>query len=157
PEATVIVEYLDGLAGGGRLIPSDPDAALDVRLWDRIFDGYVMTPMQKIVLDSLRPEGANDTVGVEEARAELDRAYAMLNDRLPAEGFAAGGDFTLADCSAAPSLFYARVVHRWDEERFDVLTGYYRRLEARPSVAKVIDEGREYRSIFPLPWPDWVD
>lgn len=157
PEATVIVEYLDELAGGGRLIPADSTVAIDVRLWDRIFDGYVMTPMQKIVLDSLRPEGSNDLVGVEEARAELDRAYEMLNDRLPADSWAAGDDFTLADCSAAPSLFYARVVHRWDEAKFSTLTDYYRRLESRPSVAKVIDEGREFRSVFPLPWPDWVE
>jgi glutathione S-transferase len=157
PEATVIVEHLDSLAGGGRLIPPDPEAALQVRLWDRIFDGYVMTPMQKIVLDSLRPEGANDVFGVAEARADLDRAYAMLNDRLPAGTWAAGDDFTLAECAAAPSLFYARVVHRWDEEKLETLTDYYRRLESRPSVAKVIDEGREYRSLFPLPWPEWVE
>jgi glutathione S-transferase len=156
PEATVINEYLDSIAGGGRLIPTDPADALQARLWERIFDGYVMTPMQKIVADALRPDDARDPTGVEEARAGLDQAYAMLNDRLPVGTWATGDQFTIAECAAAPSLFYARVVHRWDEDKFETLTDFYRRLESRPSVAKVIDEAREYRSLFPLPWPDWA-
>jgi uncharacterized protein YndB with AHSA1/START domain len=71
--------------------------------------------------------------------------------------FDAGEAFTLADCSAAPSLLYARVVHRWDEERLARLTHYYTKLTARPTVARVIDEAREYRKVFPLPWPDYVE
>ena len=154
PESTTIVEYLDGLGDAPPLVPADPAAALQARLWDRVIDGHVMTPMQKIVGDSLRPEGRGDPQGVAEARATLDRAYAMLDARLAGGGWPAGPEFTLADCAAAPALHYARVVHRWDERRLGGLTRYFTELMGRPSVARVIDEAREYRRLFPLPWPD---
>ncbi len=156
PESTPIVEYLDRLGDAPALIPTDPAAALQARLWDRVIDGHVMTPMQKIVGDSLRPEGRGDPDGVAQARATLDQACALLDKHLTGGGWAAGAAFTLADCAAAPSLFYARVVHRWDEERLANLTHYFTKLTARPSVARVIDEAREYRHVFPLPWPDYA-
>jgi glutathione S-transferase len=157
PESTTIVEYLDDLGDAPRLMPADPAAALQARLWDRVFDGHVMTPMQKIVGDSLRPEGRGDPEGVMQARATLDRAYDLLDEHLTGGGgWAAGPSFTVADCAAAPALFYARVVHRWDEERLAGLTRYFADLMARPSVARVIDEAREYRGLFPLPWPDYA-
>jgi glutathione S-transferase len=157
PESTTIVEYLDGHGVAPGLVPSEPAAALQARLWDRVFDGHVATPMQKIVGDSLRPEGSADPAGVAEARATLDRAYALLDAHLAGTAWAAGSAFTLADCAAAPALFYARVVHRWDEDGLDSLTRYYAALAARPSVARVIDEAREYRDLFPLPWPDYAE
>ena len=95
-------------------MPADPAAALQARLWDRVIDGHVMTPMQKIVGDSLRPEDRRDPEGVEQAHAELERAYALLDDHLGG-AWLAGETFTLADCAAAPALHYGRVVHRWDE------------------------------------------
>jgi hypothetical protein len=82
PESTTIIEYVDGLGDAPRLVPADPAAALQARLWDRVVDGHVMTPMQKIVGDSLRPEGGSDPEGVDQARATLDRAYALLDDAL---------------------------------------------------------------------------
>jgi glutathione S-transferase len=138
-------------------VPADPAAALQARLWDRVVDGHVMTPMQKIVADSLRPEGRRDPEGVEQARAALERAYALLDDHLGEGGWMAGPEFTLADCAAAPALHYARVVHRWDEAALGALTRYFFALMERPSVARVVDAAREYRSVFPLPWPDYVD
>jgi glutathione S-transferase len=157
PESSPIVEYLDGLGEASRLVPQDPAAALQARLWDRVFDGHVMTPMQKIVGDSLRPEGRGDPQGVVEARATLEQAYDLLDRHLTGGGWAAGAEFTLADCAAAPALFYARIVHRWDEQRLADLTRYYMELTARPSVAWVIGEALEYRDLFPLPWPDYAD
>ena len=157
PESTTIVEYLDGLAGGGRLIPADPAAALQARLWDRFFDGHVATPMQKIVGDRLRPEGREDPEGVALARAELDTAYGVLEDRLAALPWAAGETFTLADCAAAPALFYTRAIHRWDEAAQPNVGRYYRALLARPSVSRVVEEAQPLRSLFPLPWPDDMD
>ena len=156
PESTPIIEYLDALGEAPRLIPADPAAALQARLWDRVFDGYVMTPMQKIVGDNLRPQGRADPEGVVEARDSLDRAYELLDNHLAGGGWAAGPAFTLADCAAAPALYYGRVVHRWQEERLADLTRYFTELTARPSVARVIDEAREYRDVFPLPWPDYA-
>lgn len=156
PESTTIVEYLDGLGDATQLIPADAAGALQARLWDRVFDGHVMTPMQKIVGDNLRPEGRGDTLGVAEACAKLDQAYELLDKHLTSGGWAAGPAFSLADCAAAPALFYARVVHRWDEQRLANLTRYYTELSARPSVARVIDEAREYRKLFPMPWPDYA-
>lgn len=156
PESSAIIEYLDRHTAAPPLIPADPDAALQARLWDRIMDGQVMTPMQKIVADSLRPDEAQDAYGVAEARAQLERAYELLDHHLAGRRWVTGAEFTLADCAAAPSLFYARVVHRWDEERLAELTRYYEALAARPSVARVIEEAREYRHLFPLPWPKHV-
>jgi glutathione S-transferase len=154
PESTTIIEYLDGLVPGARLLGAD---ALQARLWDRFHDQYVAIPMQKIVADSLRPEGREDPEGVDEARRTLDTAYATLESQLAGNAWTASPEFTLADCAAAPALFYARVVHRWDDEARPNLARYYRDLRERPSVARVIDEARAYRKLFPLPWPADVD
>jgi glutathione S-transferase len=151
PESTTIVEYLDGFGAADPLVPG-----LQARLWDRVIDGHVMTPMQKIVGDSLRPEGRRDPEGVEQAHAELERAYALLDGHLDG-AWLAGEAFTLADCAAAPALHYARVLHRWDEPALPRLTRYFGALMARPSVVRVVDAARPYRSLFPLPWPDDVD
>jgi glutathione S-transferase len=158
PESTAIIEYLDGVAAGGPdLIPADRGEALQARLWDRFFDQHVSTPMQKIVTDSIRPEGRDDPEGVEEARRTLETAYAVLDAQLAERAWAAGAAFTVADCAAAPALFYARAVHRWDERGQGNLTRYHRDLMARPSVARVVDEARPWRGIFPLPWPEDID
>jgi glutathione S-transferase len=157
PESTIVVEYLDRFGEAPPLIPAEAEAALQARLWDRVMDLRVQTPMQKIVLDNLRPEGTGDAHGVAEARENLDRIYPLLDAQLRGRAWLAGADFTLADCAAAPALFYARVVRRWDEERLADLTRYYGALVVRPSVARVIDEARPYREFFPLPWPDYVD
>jgi glutathione S-transferase len=158
PESTAIIEHLDGLGDAPPLVPADPATALQARLWDRIVDGHVATPMQKIVGDELRPEGGRDPEGVRLARADLERAYDVLDDHVRAGGpWLAGEDFTLADCAAAPALFYANVVHRWDPERRAALDAYYAVLAGRPSVARVIDEARPYRELFPLAWPGHVD
>ena len=156
PESTPVVEYLDRLGDAPPLIPADPAAALQARLWDRVLDGQVMTPMQKIVSDSMRPEDGHDPIGVAEAREQLERAYELLDGHLADGGWAEGPSFTLADCAAAPSLHYARIVHRWDEDRLGGLSRYFGELTARPSVARVIEEARPYRGLFPLPWPEYA-
>ncbi|HEY2056534.1 MAG TPA: glutathione S-transferase family protein [Solirubrobacterales bacterium] len=157
PESTIVVEYLDRFGDATPLIPSEPEAALRARLWDRVIDGHVQTPMQKIVLDNLRPEGTGDPHGVEEARVQLDRIYVVLDAQARGSDWLAGPDFTLADAAAAPALFYARAVRRWDEDGLADLTRYYAALTARPSVTRVVDEARPFREFFPLPWPDYVD
>jgi glutathione S-transferase len=158
PESTTIIEYLDDIAASAtRLIPADRREALQARLWDRFFDQHVATPMQKIVGDRLRPEGRNDPEGVVMARTTLDTAYTVLDAQLAERAWAAGAAFTLADCAAAPALFYVRAVHRWDQRGQVNLTRYYRDLMTRPSVARVVDEARPWRDIFPLPWPADMD
>ncbi len=120
---------------------------------DRVFDNYVMTPMNKFVVDTMRPEGAKDPAGVADARALLDKSYAWLDARLAGRTWAIGDAFTLADCAAAPSLFYADWVHPIGEEHA-ALRGYRARLLARPSFARTVDEARPYRRLFPLGAPD---
>jgi len=153
-EASVIVEYL-GLHHPGRvqLLPEDPRAALDVRMLDRFFDNYVATPMQKIATDPLRPGDAGDPHGVAEARAMLDAAYGWLDGELLGRRWATGEAFTLADCAAAPALFYADWVHPIDPRHANVVR-YRRRLLARPSFARAVDEARPYRKLFPTGAPD---
>jgi glutathione S-transferase len=152
PESSTVVEYLDRHGSAPPLIPESRDAALWTRVWDRVIDGHVMTPMQAIVFDALRPDGDKDPYGVANARAKLDDAYATLDGRLDG-GWLAGETFTLADCAAAPALHYADVVHPIDRGAHPALSAYLDRLLARPSVARVIDEARPYRELFPLPWP----
>jgi glutathione S-transferase len=153
-ESTVIIEYLDlHYRGQAPLIPDDPRTALDVRMLDRFFDNYIMTPMQKIVGDRLRPETARDPYGVEEARTMLDTAYRWLEDRMQEREWAAGDAFSLADCAAAPSLFYADWTHAMDPSLRRV-RDYRQRLLARPSFARAVDEARPYRPLFPLGAPD---
>jgi glutathione S-transferase len=152
-EATVIVEHLAlHHPGPVRLIPEDPRAALEVRMLDRIFDNYVMTPMQKIVGDHLRDAKERDARGVAEAHALLEAAYAWLEDRLGEDGWLAG-DFSLADCAAAPALFYADWVHPIPEACAR-LRAYRARLLARPSFARAVDEARYFRPYFPGGAPD---
>jgi glutathione S-transferase len=150
PETSVIIEYLEQHhPGSTRLLPRDAEAALDVRLWDRFFDLYVQVPMQKIVVDRLRPAGKHDELGVEEARASLRKAYALAERELQGRTWAAGGAFSLADCAAAPALFYAGIVEPFSPE-FSELSAYFERLLARPSVARTLSEARPYFSMFPL-------
>ena len=149
PESTIIIEYLaTRYPGPFQAIPADPDRALEARLWDRGFDSFVMLPMQKIVGDRIRPAEARDPHGVAAARATLDMAYGMLDARMADRTWAAGEDFSLADCAAAPALFYAEWVHPF-RASYPALAAYYGRLEARPSFARVIEEARPYRHLFP--------
>lgn len=159
PSSSTIVEYADRLASpaAGRLIPPDPDEALQARLWDRIVDDYVARPMQAIVADRLRADDDHDATGVWKARDTLDQAYAVLEVQVRDREWAAGDAFTIADCAAAPALFYGRVVQPWDEDELAELTRYYRALMHRPSVRRVVDDARPYREIFPHPWPADVD
>jgi glutathione S-transferase len=148
-EASVIIEYLAMYHSGPvELIPSDPHAALRVRFLDRFFDNYVMTPMQAIVADFLRPETERDPRTVSDAKAKLDNAYRWIEDTIPADGWAMGECFTLADCAAAPSLFYADWVHPI-AETLPNARAYRTRLLAHSSVARVVDEARPYRAYFP--------
>jgi glutathione S-transferase len=153
-EASVIVEYLDlHYPGPLRLIPRDAKAALEVRMMDRVFDNYIMTPVQKLVSDRLRPEADRDPYGVAEARGMLDKAYAWLDQRMADRTWAAGADFSLADCAAAPSLFYADWAQGIDKAH-QHLCAYRARLLARPSFARAVDEARPFRGYFPLGAPD---
>ena len=153
-EASLIVEYLDlHHPGPVRLLPQDARDALEVRSLDRCFDNYVMTPMQKIVLDLIRPAEHRDPYGVAEARRLLDTSYAWLDGRLAGRTWAAGDAFGLADCAAAPSLFYADWVHPIGAEH-RVLRAYRQRLLARPSFARAVDEARPFRKFFPPGAPD---
>jgi glutathione S-transferase len=153
-EATTIIEHLQIHRGGPvRLIPADPKLALDVRMMDRIFDNYVMTPMNWIVQDALRPPEARDAQSVAQGRALLDTTYRWLNQRMAGRVWASGETFSMADCAAAPSLFYADWAHPISDE-FSGLRAYRNRLLARPSFARAVDEARPYRQYFPLGAPN---
>jgi glutathione S-transferase len=153
-ESSIIVEYLDlEHPGPVRLLPGQPRAALEVRTLDRIFDQYVMTPLQRIVFDAIRPPANRDPHGVADARALLGTAYDWLERTLAGREWAAGAQFSLADCAAAPALFYADWVHEIGPSR-PTLQAYRARLLARPSFARAVDEARPYRPWFPLGAPD---
>jgi len=149
PETSIIVEYLQRhYPGRATLLPDDAEAQLEVRLWDRFFDHYVSVPMQKIVTDRIRPDGMDDPRGVAEARKALETAYAMIDGQLAANRWAAGEVFTLADCAAAPALFFASIVQPFDARSAN-LQSYLNRLLERPSFRRVIAEAQPYFSMFP--------
>jgi glutathione S-transferase len=148
PESSVIIEWLDQRYPGAEpLIPQVADLALEVRLLDRVFDNYVMTPMMTLVADRLRPEGARDPYGVERARALLEKSYAWVDQRMAARHWAVGERFTMADCAAAPALFYADWVHPLGT--YPALAAYLKRLCGRPSFARCVEDGRPSRGFFP--------
>jgi len=153
-ESSIIIEHLElKHPGPVRLIPADPHAALEVRMMDRFFDNYVMTPQGRIVFNAIRIPAERDPIGDDRARAMLDTAYAWLEDKMTGRTWAAGEDFSMADCAAAPSLFYADWTHPIPEH-FPILRAYRARLLARPSVARCVEGGRPFRHYFPLGAPD---
>jgi glutathione S-transferase len=153
-ETSIIIEYLQiHHPGPVTLIPEDPDLALEARMLDRVFDNYVMTPQGKFVFDALRPPEHRDPHGVEEARRMLEVSYAWLDQRMKDRTWAVGDTFSLADCAAAPSLFYADWTHRIPA-RYGNLTAYRERLLQRPSFARAVNEARPFRHYFPLGAPD---
>ncbi|MGZ8346875.1 MAG: glutathione S-transferase family protein, partial [Allosphingosinicella sp.] len=148
-ESSIIIEHLMlHHPGPVRLLPEDPAAALEARRLDRIFDRYVMTPMQKVVFDRLRAADGKDPQGVADARALLEKSYGWLERTLARRTWAAGDAFSLADCAAAPSLYYADKVQPMSG-RFTGLAAYMERLAARPSFARVLKEAEPYRHLFP--------
>jgi glutathione S-transferase len=149
PESTVIIEYLDRhYPGRTAFIPADPDLARQTRLRDRFYDLYVHEPMQKIVGDRIRPSGKKDPHGVEEARARLRTSYGMIDQEMAMRTWAMGEAFSLADCAAGPALFYANEVMPFSDTHANI-TGYFDRLKARPSYARVLKEAEPYFSMFP--------
>jgi glutathione S-transferase len=149
PESSIIIEYLDQhYPGKTRLIPADRDLALKTRLWDRFYDLNVNTPMQKIVTDRIRPAGKNDPHGVETARTLLQTALGLIDEEMAMKTWAMGDAFTMADCAAAPALFYADRVLPFGETHKNAAR-YFDRLMARPSFARAVKEAQPYLGMFP--------
>jgi glutathione S-transferase len=149
-ESTIIVEFLDAhYPGSTRFLPADVDRAWQARMWDRFYDHYIQEPMQKIVGDRLRPAGKKDPYGVELANGHLHTAYGVLEQEMESKAWAMGNNFTLADCAAAPALFYANTVVPFPETHKS-LVAYLGRLMARPSFARVLEEAQPYFNLFPM-------
>lgn len=143
-ESTIIIEYLEDYFGssGARLIPEDKDLAREARYLDRFFDLYINDAMQKVFFDGMKPEDQRDPRGVAAAKVTMDRAYATADELLATRTWAIGDAFSLADCSAAPALGYAKMVYPF--EQYKHLTGYANRLSERPSVTRVRAEAAPY-------------
>ena len=149
PELSIIIDYLDRhYPGRARLIPDEPELARQARLRDRFYDLYVHLPMQKIMGDRLRPADRKDPHGVEEARAQLRTSYGIIEQQISSGGWAAGDTFTMADCAAAPALFYGSMVVPFGAEHGN-LAAYFERLKARPSFARVMEEAKPYFNMVP--------
>jgi glutathione S-transferase len=148
PESSIILEYVDlHYRGATPLIPADPELALRARLADRFYDLYVHDPMQRIIGDRLRPADKRDPHGVEAYRALLQKSYAILDAELAERPWAAGAQFTMADCAAAAPLFFAGKLAPLEEHR--KLAAYFERLRQRPSVARTFSEAAPYLHLFP--------
>jgi len=153
PESSLVITYADHhYPGPERLVPVDFDAATRAHLFDRVIDNDLLHQVNRVVFDQFREEGQHDLVGVEQAKAQMAKTYGWLESQLGEQGWVAGEAFTLADCAAAPALFYAGTIVPIDG--YPRLSAYYRRLRQRPSVLRVFEEARPYRHLYPLPWPD---
>jgi glutathione S-transferase len=149
PETSIIIEYLARYHPGKvSLLPKDPDAALTARLRDRFYDFYVHDPMQKIVLDRLRPEEKRDPYGVEQAKSLIEKTYSIIDQDMAKNQWATGDDFTLADCAACPALYYANQVAPIGAA-YQHVSAYLKRLTERPSFARVLREAEPYFVNFP--------
>jgi glutathione S-transferase len=149
PETSVIIEHLDhARPGATRFIPADWETAREARFWDRFYDNYVMTPMNTVVFNRLRPADHKDPFGVEQARKMLHTAYAFAEKAMADRTWAAGDAFTLADCAASPALHYADKVEPF-RSTHPALAAYLARLEARPSFARALKEAEPYAAYFP--------
>ena len=149
PEASIIIEYLaQHFPGKIQLVPADPEKARQTRMCDRFYDFYVNQPMQKIVTDRLRPSGKNDAYGVEQAKSQLRTALDMIEEDMAAKTWAMGDAFSMADCAAAPSLFYANKVMPFGGTHKNA-TRYFERLMQRPSFARAVAEAKPYFALFP--------
>jgi glutathione S-transferase len=148
PESSIIIEYVQHHAAcKTALVPPDPDRAHEVRLWDRFFDLHVNTPMQKVMGDRRRPDGNRDPFGVDEARDAIATAYGVLDTALTDRRWAAGDAFSMADCAAAPALFYANMIVPFRDHR--QLAAYFARLSERPSYARARKEAEPYLQLVP--------
>jgi glutathione S-transferase len=148
-ESTLIIEYLAQHNPSVRpLLPTDPEAAFAIRARDRFFDLNVHEHMQKVVLDRIRPAGKKDPYGVENAQAALATAYDVLEGQLSSQPWAAGPDFSMADCAAAPALYYGNRVRPFDSTH-PKLSAYLKRLHTRPSFARVFEEAQPFLAHFP--------
>jgi glutathione S-transferase len=151
PETSVMIEYLQQRhAPEAQLLPSDTTTCLQARLWDRLFDNYVMTPVQSIVGQQLRNAAARDAQAADSARTTLAMAYGMIEQQL-ADGreWTVGSQFSIADCAAAPSLFYAATLVPFDDGQTHLKT-YFERLIARPSVQRVLQEAKPWFKYYPF-------
>jgi len=149
PETSIIIEFLaQHYPGKTQLFPADPDLCRQMRLRDRFYDLYVHAPMQKIIADRLRPEGKNDPYGVAEARALLTTSLGMIDEDMARNRWAMGDDFTMADCAAAPALFYADWVVPFRDTHKNAAV-YLDRLKERPSYARVLKEAEPYFHMVP--------
>jgi glutathione S-transferase len=149
PETSIIIEYLaQHFPGRVQLFPADRDACRQMRLRDRFFDLYIHMPMQKIVADRLRPEGKKDPYGVEEARALIKTSLGMIDKDMAGNRWAMGDEFTMADCAAAPALFYADMMAPFRDTHKNV-AAYLDRLMERPSYARVLKEAQPYFAMIP--------
>jgi glutathione S-transferase len=149
PESSIIIEYLaERFPGGTELVPKDPELALQVRLWDRFFDLHVGVPMQKVVTDRVRPAGKGDPFGVEQAKVKLRTAYRLIEAQVSGQSWAVGDAFSMADCAAAPSLYYANLALPFGQGN-ESTARYLERLLERPSFARAVEEARPYRHLFP--------
>ena len=149
PESSIIIEYLaQHYPGRSKLVPADAELARRTRLSDRFHDLYVNVPVGKVVTDRLRPAGRNDPHGVEEAKALLKTSLAMIEADMASKTWAMGEAFTMADCAAAPALFYANIVMPFAETHRNA-AAYLGRLKARPSYARVLKEAEPYLAMMP--------
>jgi glutathione S-transferase len=149
PESSIIIEYLaQHYPGKSKLVPDDADVARQARMRDRFFDLNIHIHMQKVTGDRLRPEGSKDPLGVEQARAQMRTACGLVEQDMAAKRWAMGDAFTLADCAAAPALFYANKVMPLAAD-FPNLIAYLARLSERPSFARVLKEAEPYMKFFP--------
>jgi glutathione S-transferase len=149
PESSIIIEYLaQHYPGRTQLVPADADLARQTRMRDRFYDLYVNVPMQKVVTDRLRPAGKNDPHGVEQAKTLLQTAVGMIDQEMGTKTWAMGDAFGMADCAAAPALYYANLVMPFGAAHKNA-AAYLGRLMERPSFARAVKEAEPYRALFP--------
>ncbi len=148
-ETSIMIEYLaQTYPEAAGLVPEDPAEALKVRALDRFFDLYVGMVLGKVANDRLRPEDQRDAIGVSMVMNDLRTALSIIEKNMATRTWAAGETFTMADCAAAPALFYAKRLIPYAPD-YPNTARYLDRLQKRCSVARAISEAEPYFHMTP--------
>ncbi|MBX3492725.1 MAG: glutathione S-transferase family protein [Parvibaculum sp.] len=143
PESSLIVEHLAlNFPGGAKLLPRDAGAAFETRYWDRLFDLHVNQQMQIAMAERRKPKDKRDDAAAKRAARQIGTAYGLLEKHMTGREWAAGEDFSMADCAAAPALNYAKLIVPFGEHAN--VAAYHERLAKRPSFARALKESEPW-------------
>ncbi len=145
PESSIIIEYIDDM-GEPRLIDGDSEQTRKIRFKDRMIDLYLDDSIVTLLFQGMKPEDQRDPERMATAQFRIDTMYSFMEAEFEKHPFASGNKFSMADCAAAPALFYAEQAAPF--AAYKNISAYWERLRQRPSVQRTHEEARPVLEAF---------